>query len=160
MNKCIISFLLVFISAIILIPTIYAGTLSDSIVTMEYDITTDYNRVNDDFDTNCQDFAHTIRIGGYLLLLVRVLLPIVIIVKATMSLVSVITNGKPEELQKKVRQLVISLIAGVIIFFIPIVVDVIFGFINGYDSGITEDSKICTACIFEPYGSICSTYAD
>lgn len=114
----------------------------------------------DDFSTNCQDFAKTIRIGGYLILLVKVLLPLIIIVKSSLNLISVVTNGQPEELKKKSNQMVTSLIAGIIIFFVPTIVYTIFGFVSKYNDGITEDSKICVACVFEPFSTECNTYAD
>lgn len=162
MIKFIKCFLVLLISAFVMVPLAEAKSISitDGISMMAYSVTTDFDRDDDDFSTNCEDFAHTIRIGGYLVLLVRVLLPIIIIAKSTMSLISVVTNGKPEELQKKAKQLGVSLIAGILIFFVPTIINVIFGFISDYNNGITEDSKICTACIFDPLGSTCSTYAD
>lgn len=125
----------------------------------QYIPSTDYNR-DDNFSGNCADFARTIRIGGYLVYIVKLLIPIIIIVKASMSFVSVVTNGKPDELKKKASKLVNALIAGILIFFIPTIVNVVFGFISSFNDNITEDSKICNACIFDPFSSDCREYAE
>lgn len=134
-------------------------SLDGTVSIMDYDLSTDYDRV-DNFDTNCQDFAHTLRIGGYLIVLVKVLIPIIIIVKASLNLLHAVTGGKSEELKKWAKQLGYSFIAGALIFFVPTIVNVAFGFISAYNTNITEDSKICTACIFDPFSEACTKYAD
>ncbi len=119
--------------------------------------TFDPNR-EDLFDGNCHDFAGTIRIGGIILFLVKVILPIIIIVKASMSFVSVVTNGKPDELKKKASKMMVSILAAIIIVFLPTIVYTLFGFIAKYNDNITDDSKVCSACIFDPFGSECSSH--
>lgn len=160
MKKFVYSFLILFILSAIFIPNVEAKTnFSDVVSIGDYSITSDYNR-DDDFAHNCADFAHTIRIGGYLVNFVKVLLPFIIMVKATISFISVVTSAKPEELKKKASKLGVSLGCAVAIFFIPTIVNIVFGFIAGFNDNITEDSKICSACIFEPFSETCTKYAD
>lgn len=133
-------------------------------VKAEAKIIDDYKRfdyssnVNDNFDHNCEDFAPTIRIGGYLITLVKVLIPIILIVKASLSLASVVTKGSPDELKKQVQKFGTAVIAGIAIFFIPLIVNTIFGFISRYNDNITYDSQICSACLFTPFSSSCTDY--
>lgn len=151
----------IFLSCLLFVNSAYAKNVSvrDNTLIMDYSITTDYNR-NDDFSTNCQDFAHTIRIFGYILLLAKILIPLVMIVKASLNLIGVITKGDAGEVNKYAKKLGTMIAGGVIIFFIPTIISVLFGFISGFNSNMTADAKVCTACIFEPYSSTCSKYAD
>lgn len=164
MKKFIYSFLILFISCMVLIPNIDAVAVpadplpGGATTTKKAEIGTfDPNRP-DDFAGNCHDFAGTIRIGGILLFIVKVMLPIVIMIKATMSFISVVTSGKPDDLKKKFNKLMVSLVAAIIIFFLPTIVYTCFDFIADYNDNITEDSKVCSACIFEPFSSKCSSH--
>lgn len=148
-------------SVFILIPETKAQNVSakDFPVRLEYSITTDYDR-DDDFSTNCADFAHTLRIGGYLIFLVKIILPFIIMIKASMNMMTIVTNGDPGELKKQAKKVVTSLIASIIIFFLPTLLNTMFGFISNFSSNRTEDSKICSACIFEPFSSTCTDYSE
>ncbi len=137
---------------------IQALNMSDNVLVMDQ-YTTEYNKP-DDFDTNCHDFAKILRFGGYLIFLVKVLLPIVLIFKASINLVSVVTAGKSDELKKQANKVMISVAAGMVIFFIPTIINVIFGFIADYNDNLTEDSKVCSACVFEPFSDECSSHID
>jgi len=124
-----------------------------------YDGSFDSNRV-DDFTTNCKDFAKTIRMGGYLVFIVKIALPLIMIVKASLSIISVVTSGKSEELLKQAKKFMTSAVAAILIFFIPTIVNVIFSFVAGFNDNMTSDSKICSACIFEPFSSTCTDAID
>ncbi len=118
---------------------------------------TDYNRP-DDFGGNCADFANTLVIGGKLIFYVKIFLPLIIIVKATVDMVKVVLAGASAEMNKQVKKLGISVLAGIIIFFIPSLVDTMFGIVSSFESGKTNDSRICSACIFAPYSNECQDY--
>lgn len=133
--------------------------LSNAISIADMDYTTDYNSY-DDMSSNCEDFAPTLRLGGYAIVLVKIGLPLILIAKASISMLSIVTKGDPGELKKQFSKLGVSLIASVIIFFIPTIVNIIFGFVSKYNSNITADSKICSACLFEPFGDTCTNYAE
>lgn len=116
----------------------------------------------DDFSTNCADFAKTIRIGGYLLLIVKIVLPLIIMVKASVSMFSTVTAGNSNEIKKKLTKLMYSLIAAALIFFTPIVVNTLMKVATdakGIDYK-TSDSEICRICIFEPNNEICAVNAN
>ncbi len=160
MNKFITCFLITIISMFIAIDCVEAKNLSfnDGILVMS-DYKTQYDRV-DDFSGNCADFANVIRMGGYLLFIVKILIPLIIIVKGSMNFVAVVSDGKPETLKKNFQKILTSIIAGVIIFFIPTIISVIFGFVSRYNANISDDSKVCAACVFEPFSNTCSYYAE
>lgn len=161
MKKTVISFLLLLITSMILTMSPEAKGISfdASVSTMAYSTTTDYNR-DDDFTGNCADFARTIRMGGYLIFLVKIILPFIIIVKASMNLFSLVTNGSPEEFKKQTMSFAYSCAAAIIIFFVPTIVDTLFGFVNKYSTGKNADTEICVACVFDPFSDTCKNAAD
>lgn len=121
------------------------------------DYASNYHR-EDDFNHNCLDFVKTIRMGGYLVLFVKIVIPLIIIVKSTINLISTVTKGSQDELKKKAQQVGISLVAGIAIFMIPTLLDAIWSLIPSYDEESNEDSKVCTTCIFKPLSKECDDY--
>lgn len=118
---------------------------------------TDYNR-DDSFETNCEDLAKTLSIGGKLIFFAKIFLPLIIIVKATLDLSKIVISGSNSEIPKQAKKLGITLVAGILIFYIPTLINAMFSFISGFDDKRTEDSKICSACIFDVYGDLCKKY--
>ncbi len=160
MKKTIHILLLIIISGLFLTSNVEAKNLADYdlLPKIEYHVLTDEKL--DDFSHNCSDLAKTLRLAGYLVLLAKILIPLIIIVKSSLNLISVITSGSPDEFKKKLISLAYSLAAAILIFFVPTIVDVIFGFINSYNTGYTDDAKICSACVFDPMGTLCTTHAN
>ncbi len=160
MKKTFQILLLIIISGLFLTSNVEAKNLEiDNLVPkVEYHVLA--GEELDDFSHNCADLAKTLRLAGYIVLLAKILIPLIIIVKSSINLITVITSGSPDEFKKKLISLAYSLAAAVIIFFVPTIVDVIFGFINSYNTGYTEDAKICSACVFDPLGDLCTTHAE
>jgi len=118
---------------------------------------TDYDR-DDYFDTNCQDLARTLRIGGILILIVKIVLPLVIIAKSTFDIGKIAISGNQGDLQKAGKKLGVSIAAAIVIFFLPTLINTVFSFIGGFEDARTADSKICVACIFDPNSPDCTDY--
>ena len=113
----------------------------------------------DEFDTNCKDMVPTLKIAGKILLIAKIVLPLIIIVKASFDMLSTVTKGDSGEIKKKATKTGISIIGAIMIFFIPTLMNVIFDIVgnaSGKDTG-SSDSEICKACIFEPYSNKCNT---
>lgn len=113
-----------------------------------------YPSKSDDFTTNCADFAPTIRFGGYILFIAKILLPIIILVKSSLNIISIVTKGTPDELSKQAKKFGVSCLASIIIFFTPTLVNTIFSIVSGFN--MTDDSKICSSCIFDPFSETCT----
>lgn len=108
----------------------------------------------DDFSNNCRDFSKALRFAGYIILVIKVVLPIVLIFKASLNLSKVVMSGAQEDLKKTVNKTVKNIVAAIMIFFVPTILNVIFGLVSNFNP--TEDSKICRACIFEPFSGVCT----
>lgn len=133
--------------------------LNNDVFLMDMDYSTDYNR-DDDMNTNCQDFAPTLKVVGVFIIIAKIALPLIIIAKSSMNFFSIVVKGDSGELKKQAQKLGTSLIAAVIIFLVPTIVNTIFGFIDSYNGNKTSDSEICRACLFDPYDPSCTNYAD
>lgn len=116
---------------------------------------------DDNFDTNCADFSPAIRMGGVIIFLVKIAIPLIIIFKSSLNLYSAVTSGNPDELKKKVNKLLISCGAGMVIFFVPTVINTVFNLVESYRNNMTStnDAYICKECIFNPFGPICDNAA-
>ena len=109
------------------------------------------------FDTNCADFSDTIKIFGIILFILKILLPLIVIVKTIIELMSVVTKGEVDELKKKTNKFLVSIGAAILIFFVPTIVNTIFGLVSdvrGVDA-ITSDMEICMSCLFDPLSNKC-----
>lgn len=119
-----------------------------------------------DFSNTCHDFASTIRLGGTILTLAKILIPFFIIGKTMLNLIGIITSGNPSDISKLIGKTLRSVAAAMIIFFVPTVINIIFGAINSYQNVGTDpvkvaskaDAEVCRACIFEPFSNNCKQY--
>ena len=83
---------------------------------------------------------------GKIVLILRILVPIILIVFGTIDLSKAIM--KDGEIGKVVKKFVFRLLGGVLIFFLPTLVLVVFNLVNGFDSAKKENS-LCFNCILD-----------
>lgn len=86
---------------------------------------------------------------GWVLTGAKIIIPILIIIFGVIDFFKIITSGKPEELPKAAQSILMRCIAGVIIFFIPAIINFIFTLVddfNDYSSSYSE----CTKCLVNP----------
>lgn len=90
----------------------------------------------------------TFMIIGILINLVKIVVPLILIITAMIAFSKTILSGKTEDFKGSLMQVVKQLIAGLIIFFLPTLLDFVFDtLVTDYDpSGFT----VCTYCMFEP----------
>ena len=95
-----------------------------------------------------------LRVFGYLLLIARVTIPLLLIGFGTFDLYKAVVDSDENSLRKQVRKLIIRVIAGLIVFFLP---NIVFGVHAIFSSSSTSNlSKFncITICILKP--SSCS----
>ncbi len=76
------------------------------------------------------DAMTILRMVKTLITVAKILLPLIIIVTASINFGKVAISGNFDDIKKPAEKLMYSLIAAVIVFFIPTVVNVIFGFVD------------------------------
>ena len=105
----------------------------------------------------CQNTVKGWQILGYLITILKILVPLIIIITSTISLFSVINKGNQEETIKAWIIIGKKLIAGIIIFFIPTLVDAFIHFLVNNDY-MKKSTEICAICMYKPSSSDCERY--
>lgn len=94
----------------------------------------------------CQDISNTLKLASASLLIVRLCVPIFIIVMATMDLYKTVTTGKVDELTKGLKTLAKRFAIGLIVLFLPTIVNLV---VNAIDKS-SSDYKVCLSCLESP----------
>lgn len=88
----------------------------------------------------------TLKILGMCLNIAKVVVPLIIIGTAMVSIFKTVMSGKADDLKGSFTLIVKKLIAGLIIFYIPTILDFTFDSLIGYDdSGFTA----CSNCLLD-----------
>jgi len=76
------------------------------------------------------DAMTILRMVKTLITVAKILLPLIIIITASINFTQLVISGNFENFKKPAEKLMYGLIAAVIVFFVPTVVNVIFGFVD------------------------------
>lgn len=98
---------------------------------------------------------------GWFFFIVKILVPVILIVFGTIDVSKAVVSSKEDEIKKSIHTLVIRAIAGVIVFFIPTVLNSIVSVIGNGAEDIYNGRKgqfvNCTKCMLKPNQPNCST---
>ena len=88
------------------------------------------------------------KITGILLTICKVVVPLVLIYTVIMNLVKIVISGKQDELTAFVPKAAKKIIAGLVVFLIPTLVDYAVSTL----ANITDNTEMtpCTTCMFTP----------
>ena len=112
-------------------------------------------------DKPCQedDIKKVFRLFGYLLLVARILIPLIIIIMGSLDIFKAVYGQDDKALGKQLKVLVWRIIGGLTIFFLPTIVNAFFEV--GSDVTDDEDYKTCANCLLDPLNSqTCSISED
>ena len=105
----------------------------------------------------CTDLAPIWQIIGWVLYVFKIVIPIVIIVFGMIDLGKAVVASKDDEIKKSIKSLAFRAVAGIIIFFIPLLVGAIFSLVGEWQDLKPEYDK-CRACIVSPGKDACRGY--
>ncbi len=91
---------------------------------------------------------------GWVLYFLKIAAPLILIVLGSIDFGKAVVANKDDEIKKSAKTLAMRVIAGVLIFFIPSMIDVVVELIGGedlYDGTFTT----CTHCMLEPTDDSC-----
>lgn len=91
----------------------------------------------------------SLRFIGYLLLVVKIFVPLIIIVIGSFDFYKSVTSGKDEDLKKDITRLGRRVVTGIIIFFIPTIVNFLLSTVASWSGDHTRYTS-CTSCLFNP----------
>lgn len=93
---------------------------------------------------------------GWVFFVIKILVPVILIVFGTIDLSKAVIASKDDEIKKSVKTLLIRVVAGIIIFFLPTILNMIVKTFNQNDvyNGTFMD---CTSCMLDPTQDACAT---
>lgn len=92
---------------------------------------------------------------GNILFALKVIIPILIVVMGCVDLFKAVTANSEDEIKKSTSILIKRLIYGIIIFFIPTLINVVFSSLEDYKNGTAKYAK-CITCLLEPTSDTCT----
>ena len=98
----------------------------------------------------CSRLQTPLKFIGYIVFIMKIIIPLVIIIFGMIDLFKAVTGGKDVEVSKTLKVLLFRLIAGVSIFFIPSIVSFIFSLVDGF-SDVTKEFEICQKCVLDVF---------
>lgn len=93
--------------------------------------------------------ARTLKFIGIMLFLAKIFVPALIIILGSIDFGKAILAGKDDEVKKKVPILLKRVGAGIIIFFIPTIIDFLFSVLDGYSDTMNQ-YRNCHTCLLNP----------
>ncbi len=95
----------------------------------------------------CTRLKAPLQFIGQIVRIVKILIPIAIIGLGMIDFFNAIIGSKDDQLKKSARSLLMRTIAGVVIFFIPTIISVVFSLISDFGN-IKGDFNACQKCVF------------
>lgn len=109
-------------------------------------------------NTFCQELSPVLKMIGDFLNIFKICLPLVLIALCIFDIGKAIISSKSEDVKKYMKNGLKKLAVCVIVFFVPVICMMTFGFVGGFKD-ITENSgidyRICYDCMFNPSSDDC-----
>ncbi len=96
---------------------------------------------------------------GMFLLVFKVAIPLILIIFGMVDLGKAVLSSDDKAVSKAAKSLLNRVIAGVLIFFVPTIVGVLFKMVGSF-TAVRDQYDICAACISSPTGEKCGTVKD
>ncbi len=110
-------------------------------------------------DGFCAQSANIWQTVGYILMVFKIVIPILLIVFGMIDLGKAVIASKDDEIKKATKSLLIRAISAIVIFLIPTLVGVLMGIVGNF-SDVSDDYHICSACISNPLNEDCKMNAE
>ncbi|MFI3261114.1 MAG: hypothetical protein R3Y13_05335 [bacterium] len=101
-------------------------------------------------ETNiCVETYQIWKIIGQIIILIKMVLPLVIIVLTTISFGKAAFSSDDKEIKKSYSLFFRRIMICIVIYFIPLIVDLMFGLVEGF-SDTQDEYEVCRSCITSP----------
>ncbi|MBR1414165.1 MAG: hypothetical protein IJ574_05825 [Bacilli bacterium] len=105
------------------------------------------------------------RATGYILLIIKIIIPIVLLVMGIVDLFQAIFGTDPKALNTSIHAFIQRIIAGVIVFFVPTFLHIVLWLLSeaGTADGnkfVGENFPVCNECLYRPSGTDCNSHVD
>lgn len=100
----------------------------------------------------CTSTANIWQVVGYVLLVFKIVIPIILIILGMLDLGKAVIGSKDDEIKKAMKSLMMRAISAVVIFFIPTLVGLVMSLVADFkdNSATKNDFNICKGCITNP----------
>ena len=95
----------------------------------------------------CTDASNTLKLVGMFIVVVKIAVPILVIIMATMDFFKIVMSGKDSDFKKEAIILGKRFLMGVIVFMLPSIINLA---VNSFDSNPNADYKVCVDCLTKP----------
>ena len=106
----------------------------------------------------CQHTVKGWRVVGFFMLIVRIVVPTIIIMTGLVSVYNAVFKGTAEESIKGLKTMFRKIVAGVVVFLIPSLINAVVGLL--VKDTDYSDFLICTTCFDKPNSSVCTAYVN
>lgn len=96
-----------------------------------------------------EEIQNVMRFVGYIIMFVKLFVPLIIIGQGVFIFYNGIKAGKEEELKKCTQTLGKRILAGVIIMLLPTILDIALSTVNDW-TNYQGEYETCTECLFHP----------
>lgn len=110
---------------------------------------TDAEKSNQNSTVDYSGLKDTFIIIGHVIRLAKILIPIIIIGFGMFDLFKAIVGSKDDEIKKSFKSLIMRCLAGVCIFFLPAFIDLIFSWVDGWETTYQGSYEECFKCIWD-----------
>lgn len=100
-------------------------------------------------DGFCYKTARIWQLIGYVLLFLKIAIPLVIIILGTIDFGKAVVSSDEKAIQKSGVSLAKRVLLGIIIFFVPTLVNAVFAYIKKFNS-LKGEYLICLECVTKP----------
>lgn len=95
------------------------------------------------------DILKALKFIGFIIFFLKILVPLIIIMMATFDYYKAVIDDKDDALVRQTKVLIRRILIGIIIFFIPTLLNLSLMFVSGW-SDIKTDYDACAKCLLDP----------
>lgn len=96
------------------------------------------------------EFLKPFRFVGKIFSIFKILIPILIIGFGSFDFFKALIANKDDEIKKSARSLLFRVVSGIIIFFIPTIINLVFSLVDDWNQYAT-DYRNCSKCLVSPH---------
>ena len=106
---------------------------------------------------SCVTTSSIWQFAGYILFAIKIVVPLIIIILGIIDFFKAITSAKDDAINSAAKNLIFRLVIGLVIFFVPLIVNTVFKFIKEANSYVAA-ADACQTCLLQPFNSSCNNY--
>ena len=103
----------------------------------------------------CIQTIKTWQIIGVIIYIIKILVPLIVMITGIISISKLIVSSNPEDIKPSVTQFLKQLLAAILIFFVPSIIDSLIKLLVDND---TSNFNECRTCLFHPTENECEKY--